>query len=125
MQFQIQSLCQNDFGYLVVLVSRKSCGRSLWMTPLGANNNKAIIRFYPYDDDRDQGPCQIWKVILESTHFYVSDHGAAVNFHIYVMNLKRDSHEQLKYYTSFANNVKICNETLKSYFLLHDNPDQT
>ncbi len=71
------------------------------MTPLVPNNNKAIIRFYPYDDDRDQSPCQIWKVILESTHFYVSDHGAAVNFHINVMNLKRDIHEQTNFESNF------------------------
>ena len=35
---------------------------------LGPNNNKAIIRFYPYDDHQDRGACQIWKVILESRH---------------------------------------------------------
>ena len=43
----------------------KNLGRSL---VLGPNNNKAIIRFYPYDDHQDRGACQIWKVILESRH---------------------------------------------------------
>ena len=56
---------------------------------LGPNNNKAIIRFYPYDDHQDRGACQIWKVILESRHcVHISDHAAAVNFHISTNNLK-------------------------------------
>ena len=79
---------------------------------LGPNNNKAIIRFYPYDDHQDRGACQIWKVILESRHCVYLTTLQLLIFTLAqtISNSNSNIHEQL----SAIKRIKI-NWTLKSF----------